>query len=71
MSNKHDKHNNNPFKNAELDKNIENNEASVEETAEEIKKDDKNCRKRRKETGKEQMITYGTNQYRNSMAYRR
>ncbi len=41
MSNKHDKHNNNPFKNAELDKNIENNEASVEETAEEIKKDDK------------------------------
>ncbi len=41
MSNKHDKHNNNPFKNAELDENIENNEASVEETAEEIKEDEK------------------------------
>lgn len=41
MSNKHDKHNNNPFKNAELDDNIENNEASVEETAEEIKEDEK------------------------------
>lgn len=41
MSHKHDKHNNNPFKNAELDENIENNEASVEETAEEIKQDEK------------------------------
>ena len=29
MSHKHDKHNNNPFKNAELDENIENNENSV------------------------------------------
>lgn len=36
MSHKHDKHNNNPFKNAELDENIEN---SVEETAEEIKQE--------------------------------
>ena len=39
MSHKHDKHNNNPFKNAELDENIENNENSVEETAEEIKQE--------------------------------
>lgn len=40
MSHKHDKHNNNPFKNNELDEKI-NEEASVEETAEEIKEEAK------------------------------
>lgn len=40
MSHKHNKHNNNPFKNAELDEQL-NDENSVEETAEEIKEEAK------------------------------
>ena len=42
MSHKHDKKSNNPFKNDELDEQI--NESSVEETAEEIKDYDKKYR---------------------------
>lgn len=40
MSHKHDKKSNNPFKNDDLDEQI-NNEASVEETAEELKEEAK------------------------------
>lgn len=45
MSHKHDKNSNNPFKNDELDEQI-NNENSVEETAEEVKQEDDELQKK-------------------------